>query len=71
PGFYASFFPKGPFSKELQGGTLFVRKDGVQINASIYTDGSLLWAFTHPDGRSYRRRTNPDGTLEYSAHSKQ
>lgn len=66
PKFFASYFPKTDMNPVTQGGTLFVRPDGVQINASLFRDGSLVWAVSHPDGRVFKRTERPDGSLEYA-----
>lgn len=67
PKFFASYFPVSEMNPVSQGGTLFVRPDGIQINASLMHDGTLVWAFTHPDGRVFKRTTRRDGTYEYAS----
>lgn len=64
--FMAAFHTRGP----LQGGVLRVRADGVEVHSSLYPDGSVLWAFVHPDGRVFRRKTNVDGSFDYSADTR-
>jgi hypothetical protein len=76
--FMASFFPPGHVTfgdreferTHLEGGTLLVRADGMEVHASLYKDGSVLWAFVHPDGRVFRRTTNADGTYDYASQPK-
>ncbi|MES2963001.1 MAG: hypothetical protein V4760_03860 [Bdellovibrionota bacterium] len=60
--FIANYFTRG----DLEGGAVRIRADHFEIHSSVYKDGSILWAFIHPDGRTFSRKTHSDGSIEYS-----